>query len=125
MKIIDLIFYRLLFLYRKEGKDAIDSASNYLTAILLVVITSLVGTIVNIVSMPENGWREKVTKPILFLIVAPVFIILSYLIKRYYKKRVNYNDVISIGTKLKFSLFSLYIVMLILVLLPFILPKFF
>ena len=125
MKIIDLIFYRLLFLYRKEGKDAIDSASNYLTAILLVVITSLVGTIVNIGFMSKNGLGEKVTKPILFLIVAPVFMFLSYLIKRHYKKRVNYNDVISIGTKLKFNLFSLYIVMLILVLLPFILPKFF
>jgi hypothetical protein len=123
LKILDLIFCRLLYLYRKEKKGAIDSASNYLTTILLVVPISIVATIINVFFMPENGWNLHFGKASLFLIVAPVYYIVSILIKRLYRKRIDTLNVELLSEKLQFNLFTLWIFIVILALMPVLLPK--
>lgn len=123
IKTLDLIFCRLLHLYRKEKEDAINSASNYLTVILLVVPMSIIGSIVNICFRPENGWGFDLKRGALFLIVAPIFFFLSYYIKKIYKRRIATIDVKKYADVLKFNLFTLWLLICLLALLPVILPK--
>lgn len=73
--------------------------------------------------MPENGWNLHFGKASLFLIVAPVYCIVSILINRLYQKRIDTLNVDFLSEKLQFNLFTLWIFIVILVLIPVLLPK--
>ena len=123
IRIFDLIFCRLIYLYRKEEGEAIDSASNFLTTIILVIPLSIIGSIVNIWFRPEDGWDFELKRSELILIIAPICFIVSYLIKKTYKKRITKLDVIRDSKVLKFNLLILWIFICIFIFMPGILPK--
>ena len=112
-----------MYLYRKEGNESLDSASNYLTAIILVFLVSFIGTIGNIMFSADVNSIEKFSRYELFLIIVPVFIVLSFVIKRTYKQRIKMLDVNELSKVLKFNLFTLWVFMLMLIFLPIVLPK--
>lgn len=118
MKILDYIFCRLLYLYRNEKNEAIDSASNYLAAIILTVLISFIGTIFILFFPKVKTWGFNYSKTKFAFIIIPLFIILSYSIKYIYKKRLKNMDVDKNSKKIKFNLITLYFTIVLLILVP-------
>ena len=117
MKFINLIFYRLLYLYRAEKDGALESASNYLALIILVTPISIIGTIANIFFRPESGWGNYARWEIA-LFAIPICVLTSYLILKYHKKNINYAEAEKHASKLKFTLFTSWCMIVILLFMP-------
>jgi cbb3-type cytochrome oxidase subunit 3 len=112
-----------MYLYRKENKGAIDSASNYLTVLIIVVPLTIIATVINVIFMPEDGWDIHLDKGIRYIIVVPIFFGLSYFIKRIYVNRINNLDIETLSKILKFNLFTLWLFIVALALMTFLLPR--
>ena len=125
MKVLDYIFCRLLYLYRSEKNEAIDSASNYLAAIILTVLISLIGTIFILFFPNVKTWGFNYSKTKFAFIIVPLFIILSYSTKKIYKKRLKNIDVNKNSKKIRFNLITLYLSIVLLILIPIIIGNIF
>lgn len=112
-----------MYLYRKENKGAIDSASNYLTVLIIVVPLTIIATVINVIFMPQDGWNIHLDKGIRYIIVVPVFFGLSYFIKRIYMNRIKTLDVEALAKILKFNLFTLWLFIVALALMTVLLPR--
>lgn len=120
MKILDCIFCRLMYLYRKEEGGAIDSASNYLAVIIIVVLEFVILNTINLIIRPGVLGTNKI---ILFVILAPLYIVLSYVIKRFYTKRLKILNVEQNAQVIKFNLFTLWLFIVLLGVVPVLLLK--
>lgn len=125
MKLIDILFYRLFYLYRKEKKhEAIQSASNFLSMIILAMPLSIFSIIYVIVN-EGKGLGLNIGRPVLFLICAPSFFIVSYFVTKHYKKTFNKHKAEEYAQLINIDLFSLFMIVAFFVLLPFIIGSIF